>query len=142
MPAVTPTRLPNRPTRLRDRCQNVRVTQGGKRKAAKRAATKAVRLDPSLLLPAAGVTFCVIAWGYLVSAAIEFGSQARAGESLAWLYLAVACLGAVCCLFAGLMMGTAVLSGLGLTRDSRTGAPGPTETAGPPRVAGGRRARR
>lgn len=120
----------------------MRVTQGGKRKAAKRAATRAVRLDPSLLLPAAGVTFCVIAWGYLVSAAIDFGSEARAGETQAWAYLAIACLGAVCCLFAGLMMGTAVLSGLGLTRDSRNEPPSRAGTAAAPRVTGGRRARR
>lgn len=120
----------------------MRVTQGGKRKAAKRAARKAVRLDPSLLLPAAGVTFCVIAWGYLVSAAIDFGSEARAGESQAWLYLAVACLGAVCCLFAGLMMGSSVLAGLGLTRDNRTRSTSQPAPAVPARPPGGRRARR
>jgi hypothetical protein len=118
------------------------VAQGGKRKAAKRAATRAVRLDPSLVLPAAGVTFCVIAWGYLVSAAIDFGSQARSGESVAWVYLAVACLGAVCCLFAGLMMGAHVLRSLGLVRDpGATPEASASEPAPAARIPGGRRAR-
>jgi hypothetical protein len=74
-----------------------------------------VQLDPSLLLYAGGITFCVIAWGYLVSAAIDFGSTARSGTSEAWLYLAVACLGAAACLFAGLMLGARLLRGLGIT---------------------------
>ena len=119
----------------------MRVANGGKRKAAKRVARKAVRLDSSLILPAAGVTFCVIAWGYLVSAAIDFGSEARSGQGEAWVYLAIACLGAAACLFAGLMMGAHVLSALGLTR-SRPRHPEPVEPVPPPPVAGGRRARR
>jgi len=68
-----------------------------------------------MLLHAAGITFCVIAWGYLVSAAIDFGSSARSGRSEAWLFLAVACIGAASCLFAGLMLGARLLRGLGIT---------------------------
>ena len=87
----------------------------GKRKGSRKAPKKKVQLDPSMLLYAAGITFCVIAWGYLVSAAIDFGSSARSGRSEAWLFLAVACIGAACCLFAGLMLGARLLRGLGLT---------------------------
>ena len=74
-----------------------------------------MHFDPSMLLHAAGITFCVIAWGYLVSAAIDFGSSARSGRSEAWLFLAVACIGAASCLFAGLMLGARLLRGLGIT---------------------------
>jgi hypothetical protein len=90
------------------------VQGGGKRKGSRKAPKTQVQLDPSMLLHAAGVTFCVIAWGYLVSAAIDFGSSARSGRSEAWLFLAVACIGAACCLFAGLMLGTRLLRALGL----------------------------
>jgi hypothetical protein len=92
------------------------VAQGaGKRKGSRKAPKKKVQLEPRLLLYAAGITFCVIAWGYLVTAAIDFGSSARSGRSEAWLFLAVACLGAACCLFAGLMLGARLLRGLGIT---------------------------
>jgi hypothetical protein len=92
------------------------VAQGaGKRKGSRKAPKKKVQLEPSLLLYAAGITFCVIAWGYLVSAAIDFGSSARTGRSEAWLFLAVACIGAASCLFAGLMLGARLLRGLGIT---------------------------
>lgn len=92
------------------------VAQGaGKRKGSRKAPKKRAQFDPSMLLYAAGITFCVIAWGYLVSAAIDFGSTARSGRSEAWLYLAVACIGAASCLFAGLMLGARLLRGLGIT---------------------------
>lgn len=67
-----------------------------------------------MLLHAGGVTFCVIAWGYLVMASIDFGASAREGNSEAWLFLLVACIGAACCLFAGLMLGSKMLAALGL----------------------------
>ena len=41
------------------------------------------------LLPLAlGVTLCVVAWGYLVYAAIDFGASARGGDTRAWWFLA------------------------------------------------------
>lgn len=130
-----------------------------------------MRVDPRLVLHAGGVTFCVIAWGYLVMASIDFGASAREGTSEAWLFLAVACLGAACCLFAGLMLGSKMLATLGLTgthdpapptypgvpgqrpsayapgqRSGSRAAPyaGPHDrsAAHPPRVPGGRRAAR
>lgn len=115
----------------------------GKRKAARRAPKRRVRLDLSALLYAGAVTFCVIAWGYLVFSAIDFGTSVREGKSEAWFYLAVSCLGAACCLFAGLMFGARLLAALGLIappRQREPGEPAPDEPAPPPRVPGGRRA--
>jgi hypothetical protein len=97
-----------------------------------------------MLLHAAGVTFCVIAWGYLVSAAIDFGGAARGGHAQAWLFLLVACLGAAACLFAGLMLGARLLAALGLTASpapsSAPSAAGDVDEV--PRPPGGRRAAR
>lgn len=87
---------------------------------------------------AAGVTFCVVAWGYLVFAAIDFGTQARDGRSEAWLFLAVSCLGAVCCLFAGLLIGSRLLVAAGLLRPPAA----PDAELPAPRPVGGRRAAR
>lgn len=85
---------------------------------------------------AVGITLCVVAWGYLVKAAIDFGTTARGGESQAWIYLGLASAGAIACLFLGLMLisriGRAVGSG-----ESRSGASAPQASA--PRPAGGRR---
>ena len=63
----------------------------GKRAGPKRKR----RFDAALLFLAIGVTFCVVAWGYLVKAAIDFGVTARGGESDAWWFLGFASLGAV-----------------------------------------------
>jgi hypothetical protein len=60
------------------------------------------------------VVLCVAAWGYLVWAAIEFGSTARGGDNASWIFLGMASLGAVACLFAGLMLIARLLRSLGL----------------------------
>jgi hypothetical protein len=88
------------------------------------------------LLPLAlGVTLCVVAWGYLVYAAIDFGATARGGETRAWWFLAVASLGAVVCLFVGLLLVARLMRLVGVTK---------TEDAelSPPRPIGGKRAAR
>lgn len=91
-----------------------------------------------------GVTVAVVAWGYLVRAAIDFGVQARAGGSDAWLFLGLACLGAVACLFVGLMLVARLLRVLGITASSSP----PREerrssgTGVGPRSSGGRRVMR
>lgn len=57
-----------------------------------------------LLLLALGVTLTAVAWGYLVVAAIDFGTAARSGETTAWWFLAAASVGAVACLFTALIL--------------------------------------
>ena len=89
------------------------------------------------LLLASAVTAAVVAWGYLVYVAIDFGTSARGGESTAWWYLAMASLGAVLCLFLGLILISRLLQALGIT----TPAENPEESAAP-RPPGGRRAAR
>ena len=113
--------------------------------------------SPSLLGLAGGVTLAVVAWGYLVYAAIDFGATARDGNPDAWWFLAVASLGAVACLFVGLMLIARLLRRLGITGDpqptpsatqptSSSAAPEPEAAAETrpvaPRAVGGRRAAR
>ena len=121
--------------------------------------------SPSLLGLAGGVTLAVVAWGYLVYAAIDFGATARDGNPDAWWFLAVASLGAVACLFVGLMLIARLLRRLGITSEPQPApptAPSPAPSAAPstgpsagpepeaaaearsvvPRPVGGRRAAR
>jgi hypothetical protein len=100
------------------------------------------QFDTVLLLLALGVTLCVVAWGYLVKAAIDFGVSARGGQSGAWLFLGLASLGAVACLFVGLILVARVLRRLGITQSGPTeNSPAP-KTIEQPRIPGGRRASR
>lgn len=94
------------------------------------------RFQPALLLLALGVTGCIIAWGYLVYAAVDFGSTARSGDSNAWWFLALASVGAVACLFIGLMLVAAITRRLGITK------PPQPKGSDEPRPIGGRRAAR
>jgi hypothetical protein len=87
-----------------------------------------------LLGLALAVTVSVVAWGYLVYAAIDFGASARGGETRAWWFLGLASLGAVVCLFVGLLLVARLMRMLGVTTSD-----GP---APPPRPAGGKRAAR
>jgi len=88
------------------------------------------------LLPLAlGVTLCVVAWGYLVYAAIDFGATARGGETRAWWFLAMASLGAVVCLFVGLLLVARLMRLVGVTKTQDAEPP-------PPRPIGGKRAAR
>ncbi len=94
-----------------------------------------------MLLLAIGITAGVVAWGYLVRAAIDFGVQARSGTDNAWLFLGLASFGAVACLFIGLMLVARLLRTLGITGD-RAPSADPAEPEAPPRIPGGRRASR
>jgi hypothetical protein len=108
--------------------------------SGKRAGPKQKRrFNPALLFLAIGVTFCVVAWGYLVKAAIDFGVTARGGEQGAWLFLGLASLGAVACLFVGLILVARILRRLGITRSPGESKESTTEQ---PRIPGGRRAMR
>jgi hypothetical protein len=85
-----------------------------------------------LMLLALGITATVVAWGYLVYLAIDFGTAARDGDSTGWWLLALATVGAIACLFAGMMLVSR------LVRRLRSDSRPPT----PPRTPGGRRAAR
>lgn len=106
----------------------------GKRAGEKQKA----RFRPVLLLLAVGITFCVVAWGYLVYTAIDFGSAARRdGDGQAWFYLGVSAVGAVACLFLGLMLVVRFSRAIGFTSGPD---PKPAKVAGA--VKGGKRAAR
>ena len=112
-------------------------TAGGKRAGSRRGPRQQRQLRPRLLLLALGITACVIAWGYLVYAAIDFGSTARSSDPTAWWFLALASLGAVACLFVGLLLVARLLRGLRLTASASE-----STDDEPPRLVGGRRAAR
>lgn len=113
------------------------VAQTGKRAGPRRKRA----FQPALLALALGVTVAVVAWGYLVKAAIDFGTAARSGQSDAWWFLGLASVGAVACLFVALMLVSRITRRLWIT-----GRPdGPRSTspeASQPRPVGGRRASR
>ncbi|GAW49066.1 MULTISPECIES: hypothetical protein [unclassified Nocardioides] len=114
---------------------------GGKRAGSRRGPRRRKAFQPVLLLLALGVTASVVAWGYLVYAAIDFGSTARGGDPTAWWFLALASVGAVACLFFGLMLVALLLRRLGITRPPGTPESAPPPVQGP-RPVGGRRAAR
>ncbi|WP_372728857.1 hypothetical protein [Nocardioides sp.] len=130
--------------------------RAGSRKAARsRRSLPALPAIPVPLLGlAAGVTLAVVAWGYLVKAAIDFGASARSGQSGAWGFLALASLGAVACLFIAMMLIARLFRHLGLGAATPSPTPpaengdhpapdSPTAaTPTPPRLPGGRRAAR
>ncbi|WP_395659430.1 hypothetical protein [Nocardioides sp.] len=114
-------------------------THAGSRRGPRRKAT----FQPVLLVLALGITLCVVAWGYLVYAAVDFGSTARGGDSEAWWFLAVASVGAVACLFFGLMLVALLLRRLGITSTPSTAKKDVSpEDPEKPRPIGGRRAAR
>ena len=112
------------------------MSTGGKRAGARRGAPAPRTLNRAALVLGAAITVCVVAWGYLVYAAIDFGTAARSSSGgSAWLLMALACLGAIACLFAGLMLVARLMRALGISE-----APPPDDA--PPRPVGGKRAAR
>ena len=79
----------------------------------------------------------MVAWGYLVYAAIDFGTAARAGASSSWAFMALASLGAIACLFVGLLLVARLLRVLGVRSSSS-----PDDAPSGPRPQGGKRAAR
>lgn len=77
----------------------------------------------------------MVAWGYLVYAAIDFGTAARGGSPSAWTFMALACVGAIACLFVGLLLVARLMRVLGITE-------APPAADAPPRTPGGKRAAR
>ncbi len=88
------------------------------------------------------ITGALIAWGYLVYLAIDFGTSARSGQSAAWGLLALSALGAVACLFTGLLLASRLLRTLGILSSATDEPADPTIETQPTRVPGGRRALR
>jgi hypothetical protein len=82
-----------------------------------------------MLLLALGITASVVAWGYLVYLAIDFGTAARDGEGRGWWFLGLATIGAIACLFVAMMLGARLVA--------RFRASNPPPAA--PRPPGGRR---
>ncbi len=107
---------------------------GGKRAGDRQRA----KFRPVLLVLAIGVTACVVAWGYLVYAAIDFGSAARHdGDTNAWWFLAISAFGAVACLFLGLLLIARFSRAIGFTA-----SPAPLTVRSPALPKGGKRAAR
>lgn len=121
---------------------NGHVEQTGKHAGKRRAEPAPKPAKPpsggrspvQLLLHALGVTLAIVAWGYLVYAAIDFGSTARGGKASAWWFLGLASIGAVACLFVGLLLVSRLLRMLGVIGDGSPDQPPP-----PPRPVGGKR---
>ena len=104
----------------------------GKRVAAKQRKS---RNRGTALLLTVGVTAGMIAWGYprLRRHRLRRGGTCRRVDG--WVYLALASVGAVACLFVGLMLISRMLRELGITSGS-------SKADHPPRPVGGRRAAR
>lgn len=114
---------------------NERVATGGKRAGSRRGARQPRSINKAALVLGAATTVLVIAWGYLVYAAIDFGTAARGGSSQAWTFMALACVGAIACLFVGLLLVARLMRVLGVTTT-------PPDSDDPPRPVGGKRAAR
>lgn len=92
---------------------------GKSRAGARRAARPKPQLRLDVVGLAVGSLLALVAWGFLVWAAIDFGRTARGGDSGAWLYLVVASVGAVACLFLCLLLVTLVMRRIGVLDDPR-----------------------
>lgn len=96
----------------------------GTRKGSRRAARPSRALSRRTVALGAGAAAAGVAWGALVYAGIRFGQSARGGDGSAWIFMVVAALGAVACLFLALMLGIQVARALGVApRSSSAGAP-------------------
>ena len=93
--------------------------RGGTRAGARRGARPRRTLPPRLLALGLGAVVALVAWGLLVWQAIDFGRSAREGDSGAWLWLAVASLAAVACLFTCLWLVTVLLRVVGVLAEKR-----------------------
>jgi RsiW-degrading membrane proteinase PrsW (M82 family) len=95
-------------------------------------APAAPRTGRPVFLLALGITAAVVAWGYLVYLAIDFGTSARSGETKAWWLLGLATIGAIACLFVGMLL---------LMRfvERMRASSAPSAAPVPPRPPGGRR---
>ncbi|KRF19787.1 hypothetical protein ASG90_20390 [Nocardioides sp. Soil797] len=79
------------------------------------------------------ITVCVVAWGFLAYAAIDFGRSARGGESTSWAFLGLACVGAAACLFVAMILVGRLLRATGIIvdRTEPQTTPEPSRNQGP-----------
>ncbi|MFN8196366.1 MAG: hypothetical protein U0R80_19025 [Nocardioidaceae bacterium] len=94
----------------------------GKRSGARRGAKRPVAFRADVAVLAVLFTLAVVAWGFLVWFAIDFGTRARGGESQAWWLMAATAVGAVACLFVALMLVARLARALGITSSHATSA--------------------
>ncbi len=87
---------------------------GTPRGGARRAAKPKRSLPPGLVGLGLGAAAALAAWGVLVWLAIDAGRSARGGESVQWVWLAAASVGAVLCLFLCLWLCTVLLRRIGI----------------------------
>lgn len=92
---------------------------GTPRAGARRAPKPKRRFEPVLLGLSLAALVSLGAWGFLVWAAIDFGRSARGGDSGSWVYLGIASVGAVACLFLSLLLVTILLRRVGILEDRR-----------------------
>ena len=132
-PALLPLGYP-RGARIDD---NVRV--GSEEKRADRGWSHA-----RVLGLAAGVTATVVAWGVLVFAAIDFGRMARHAQGEDWIFLVLATLGAVACMFLAIVLASRMQSLMRAdpTRPHSPQPHQPGETPAKSAYPGGKRAAR
>ncbi len=92
---------------------------GTPRGGARRAAKPKRSLQPKLVALGLASVAALLAWAFLVWAAVDFGRDARDGESGRWVYLVVTSVGAVACLFLCLWLCTVLLRRVGILEDNR-----------------------
>lgn len=110
------------------------TTPGGRRRAAPARTAVPWR---KVAINAALVLLTGAAWIYLVRAAIDFGGLGKGGQGIAWLFAALATLGAIGCLLLTIVLVTRTLVAAGLITDHR-----PDHHPGhAPRARGGSRRR-
>ncbi len=116
----------------------------GKRAGSRKGSRPPRTLNRTALVIGAAITLCVVAWGYLVYAAVDFGTAAREGSGGSPLvYMGLACLGAIACLFVGLLLVARLMRALGVTSPPAPDSESDSPDASPgPRPAGGKRAAR
>ena len=89
------------------------------RAGARRGEKPKRQLDARLGGLSAASVVALVAWVFLVKAAISFGRDARGGDGSSWIFLGIASLGAVACLFLSLMLGTAILRKVGILEEKK-----------------------
>lgn len=78
----------------------------GTRTGSRRAARPRRTVDRQAVTSGAAALAAALAWVVLVYAGIRFGQSARGGDSTGWIFMAIASLGAVACLFLALVLGS------------------------------------